>query len=174
MRLCIVLTAAALAMSGVVFAAPAAQAVSVDALCVGTETVTYQPGLVLTPRTVDVTVSGILAPCASSDPDITSGTYLQHFTTTLSCATLLGGLAATRIFNWSNGESSSFSYNRAINDVGGQTTVTFAGTIVGGKFARDTAIEQVAFVTPNTLQCLTPSGLTTLGPGAAILTIDRI
>jgi len=59
----------------------------------------------------------------------------------------LGGLAATRIFNWSNGQSSTFSYNRAINDVGGQTTVTITGTIVSGRFAGDTAIEQVAFVT---------------------------
>ena len=55
--------------------------------------------------------------------------------TALSCGTLLGGLAATRIFNWSNGQSSTFSYNRAINDVGDQTTVTFTGTIVSGRFA---------------------------------------
>jgi hypothetical protein len=174
MRFRILLTAAALAVSGVVLTSPAAHAVSADVLCVGTETVTYKPGLLLTPQTVNVTVNGILAPCSSSDPNITAGTYLQNFTTTLSCGTLLGGLAATRVFNWSNGQSSTFSYNRAINDVGGQTTVTFTGTIVSGRFAGDTAIEQVVFATLNTLQCLAPPGLTALGPGAAILTIDRV
>ena len=46
--------------------------------------------------------------------------------------------------------------------------------IVSGKFAGDTAIEQVVFVTPNTLQCLTTPGLTKLGPGPAVLTIARI
>jgi hypothetical protein len=174
MRLCTLLSAAALAMSGVVFPSPAAHALTADVLCAGTETVTYQPGLLLTPQTVNVTVNGILAPCTSSDRHITSGTYLQHFTTTLSCSTLLGGLAATRVFNWSDGESSTFSYNRAINDVGGQTTVTFTGTIVSGKFEGDTAIEQVVFVTLNTLQCLAPPGVTALGPGVAVLTIRRV
>jgi hypothetical protein len=174
MRFWFLLTAAALAMGAVVFPSPAAHAVSLDVVCLGTETVTYEPGLSLTPQTVNVTVRGILAPCTSSDPDITSGTYTQHFTTTLSCVTVLAGLAATRSFEWSDDQSSSFSYNRAINNVAGQTTVTFTGTIVSGKFAGDTAIEQVVFVTPNILQCLTTSGLTTLGPGPAILTIDRI
>ena len=174
MRFWFLLTAAALVMSVVVFPTPAAHAVSADVVCVGTETVTYEPGLLLTPQTVNVTVHGILAPCISSDPKITSGTYDQHFTATLSCVTLVNGLAATRVFNWNNGRSSSFSYNRAINDVAGQTTVTFAGTIGSGKFAGDTAIEQVAFVTLNTLQCLTSPGLTTLGPGPAILAIARI
>jgi hypothetical protein len=174
MRFWFLLTAAVLAMSAVVFPSSAAHAVSADVVCVGAETVTYEPGLLLTPQTVNVTVHGVLAPCTSSDPDITSGTYTQHFTTTLSCATVLGGLAATRIFKWSDGQSSSFSYNRAINNVAGQTTVTFTGTIGSGKFMGDTAIEQVVFVTLNALQCLTPPGLTTLGPGPATLTIARI
>jgi hypothetical protein len=161
-------------MGGFVLPSPAGHAVSADVTCAGTETVTYQPGLLLTSQTVNATVNGILAPCTSSDPNITSGTYLQNFTATLSCGTLFAGLAATRVFNWSNGQSSSFSYNRAINDVGGQTTVTFTGTIVSGEFAGDTAIEQVVFATLNSLQCLAPPGLTALGPGVAILTIDRV
>lgn len=168
------LAAAVLAMSAVVLPSTAANAVSADAQCVGTETVTYQPGLTFTPRAVHVTVNGILAPCSSSDPSITSGTYHQTFTATLSCSSLLAGLSATRVFNWSNGHSSSFFYNRAINNVAGQTTVTFSGTILSGEFAGDTGIEQVVFVTLNSLQCLTSSGLTTLGPGAAVLTIDQL
>jgi hypothetical protein len=174
MRACIVLTVMALAISGVVLPSTAAHALSADVSCLGSETVTYQPGLSLVPQAVNVTVRGTLTSCGSSDPAITSGTYLQRFTATLSCDTLLAGLAGTRDLHWSNGQSSSFSYNRTINDVAGQTTVTFAGTIGSGRFAGDTAIEQAAFVTLNPLQCLAPEGLTTLGPGAAILTIDGI
>ena len=165
------LAAAVLVLSGLVVPATTASATSMDVSCVGTETVTYQPGLLLTVQSVAVTVNGILAPCTSSDPAITSGTYLQNFTATLSCSTVFAGLAATRVFQWSNGQSSTFSYNRAINNVGGQTTVTFTGTIVSGRFAGATAVQQVVFVTPNTLQCLAPPGLTTLGPGASVLTI---
>jgi hypothetical protein len=172
-RLRVLLAAAALATSGLALPSTAAHAVSVDVTCTGTETVAYDPGLLLAPRSVGATVHGILAPCASSDPAIASGTYLQSFTAVLSCGTVLAGLAATRIFDWSNGESSTFTYNRAINDVLGQTTVTFTGTITSGRFAGDTAIEQVVFATPSSLRCLAPPGLTMLGPGIAVLTIGR-
>lgn len=179
MRFCSLLIGAALAMSGVVVPSTAAHASTapgarMDVFCLGTETGTYSPGLLLfTPQAVHVSVNGVLAPCASSDSKIKSGTYLQHFDATLSCATVLAGLAATRVFNWSDGESSTFSYNRAINDVLGQTTVTFTGTIVSGKFEGDTVFEQVVFVTPNALQCLAPPGLTALGPGIAVLGIGH-
>lgn len=166
------LIAAALATGGLLPLAPA-HAASLDVTCAGTETAGYSPGLLLASQTTAVTVNGILAPCTSSDPAITAGTYLQHFNSTLSCDTVLAGLSATRIFTWSNGQTSTFAYNRAINNVLGQTTVTFTGTITAGRFAGDTAIEQVVFVTPNVLQCLAPPGLTALGPGVAVLTIDH-
>lgn len=145
----------------------ASQAAVLDVTCIGTETVTYQPGLLLTPQTVNVTVKGTLTPCTG----VTSGSYLQSFTATLSCATVLAGLAATRVFHWNDGTSSTFSYERRINNAGGQTTVTFVGTITAGRFAGSSAVQQVVFVTPNTLQCLAAPGLTNLGPGAAVLTI---
>jgi hypothetical protein len=169
-----VLIAAVTALSGIALSAPAAHALSVDVTCAGTETVTYQPGLLLTPQQVQVVVTGILAPCRSSDAGITTGNYTESFTTTLSCATLFSGRTGTRVFHWSNGRSSTFSFNRAINNVGGQTTVTFTGDIVSGEFAGDTVVEQVTFVTPSTLQCLAPPGLTTLGPGPVVLNITKV
>jgi hypothetical protein len=171
MRLRTLLAAVALATSGVTLPATAAHAVSVDVTCTGTEAVTFQPGLLLTPQSVAVTVNGILAPCTSSDPGITSGAYLESFTATLSCANLLDGFAGTRVFEWNNGRSSTFAYNRAVNVVLGQITVTFTGMIVSGEFAGDTAVEQVASVTPNSLKCLAPPGITSVGPHAAVLTI---
>ncbi len=148
-----------------------AHAASVDVACIGSEAAAYQPGVLLTPQTVKVSVTGLLSPCTSAVPAITAGTYTDNPTTTLSCDTLLAGRTGSRVLHWSNGQSSTFTYNRAINNAGGQTTVTFTGPITSGEFAGDTAVEQVVFVTLNTLQCLAPPGITSLGPGPAVLTI---
>jgi hypothetical protein len=166
----LVLVATALAVTGTSVSAPASAA-RVDVTCAGTETVEYQPGLLLAPRDVSVTVNGTLSPCSSSDSGITDGSYLQRFTATLSCDTVLAPLAATRVFQWSNGRSSTFFYTRAVNNAGGQTTVTFQGTITSGEFSGDRAVEQVVLVTPDSAQCLAPPGLTTLGPSLAALSL---
>jgi hypothetical protein len=173
------LVATALALTSAVAAsaaspARAAHALSLDVTCAGTETVTYSPGVLLTPQSVHVTVTGILAPCTSSDSTVVSGTYMEDFTATLSCATLLSGRAGTRTFKWSGGQSSTFAFNRALNNVGGQTTVTFTGAVTDGEFAGDTGFEQVVFVTPSALQCLAPPGVTTLGPGPAVVNISGV
>jgi hypothetical protein len=170
MRLRALLSAAAL-IGAAVLVPTDAHAVAADVTCTGTETVNYQPGLLLSSQQVHVAVNGILAPCVSSNPAVTAGTYLPAFSATLSCATLLSGLPGTRVFQWSDGKSSTFTYSRTLNSVGGQLTVTFTGTITAGEFAGDTAVEQVVFVTPNTLQCLAPPGLTSLGPGLVVLSI---
>jgi hypothetical protein len=167
-----VLVATVFAVAGTSMSAPASAA-ALNVTCAGTEVVTFQPGVLLTPQTVDVTVTGILAPCTSSDPGITAGNYVQQVKVTESCATLFAGLASTRVFHWSNGQSSTFSYNAAINNVGGQVIVTFTGDITKGEFSGATAVQQVVFVTPNTLQCLAPPGLTEIGPGPTTLSITR-
>jgi len=170
----IVLYAICLLLAAGFFAVPihTAHAVSVDVTCAGTDTITYQPGLLLTPQTVGVATTKILAPCTSSDPTITAGTMQSAFTATLSCSTLFAGRSGTEILSWSNRRSSTFTFNRAVNDVGGQTTVTQTGSITSGEFAGATAVEQIVYVTPSTLQCLAPPGLTTLGPGSVVLTIS--
>ncbi|NUR58397.1 MAG: hypothetical protein HOV87_06850 [Catenulispora sp.] len=152
----------------------AAHAVSIDVTCAGTETVSYSPGLLLTTQTVRTSVTGSLAACSSSDPGITAGTYREDFSASLSCATLLSGRAGTRIFRWSDGTTSTFAFNRALNNAAGQVTVTFSGSITAGRFTGDTVLEQVVFVTPNPLQCLASPGLTTLGPGPVVLSISQL
>jgi hypothetical protein len=78
------------------------------------------------------------------------------------------------VFQWSNGQTSTFTFTRELNDAGGQTTVTFTGTITSGEFAGDNAVEQVGAVTPSALQCANPPGLTTLGPAPATLTLTGL
>lgn len=165
---------ALLLVAGFLTAAGPAQAASVDVSCTGSEVANYQPGLTLTGKAVHTSVSGLLSPCASSDPHIVSGTYAQTFTATLSCTTLVAGLNATRVIHWNNGQSSTFTYHRTINNVAGQTTVTFTGAISAGRFKGATAVEQAIFVTPNVTQCLTRGGLTALGPGPVVLTINHV
>ncbi|MER5549514.1 hypothetical protein [Streptomyces sp. NPDC002589] len=166
-------TAVVVGLASAAVIAPAAHASTVDVTCSGTETVQYNPGLLVTPQTVHVNVTGILAPCSSSDRGLTAGNYQESFDTTLSCATLLSPRAGTRVFHWSNGQTSTFSFNRALNNAAGQTTVTFTGEITSGEFAGDTAIEQVVFVTPTALQCAAPPGVTALGPGPAVLSLTH-
>lgn len=163
----------ALVLIATAFTAAPAQAASVDVSCTGAETVTYTPGLTMSPRLVSVEVNGVMGPCASTDPGITAGTYAQKFTASLSCASLLEGLAATRAFHWNNGDSSAFTYNRALNNAAGQTTVTFAGTITGGEFSGATAVQQAVFVTPGAGDCL-GHGLISLGPGPTVLTVNTL
>ncbi|WP_163572367.1 hypothetical protein [Fodinicola feengrottensis] len=145
-----------------------------DVSCTGTETATYQPGLTLRAKNVHTAVSGLLSPCTSPTTDITSGSYGQTFQATLSCDTLAAGLDATRVIHWSDGSTSAFAYHRAITNAAGQTTVTFAGTITAGRFRGATAVEQAIFVTPNVTQCLTSGGLTALGPGPVVLTVNHL
>ncbi|KAG0204255.1 hypothetical protein BGX28_003750 [Mortierella sp. GBA30] len=154
------------------------RAALVDVVCTGTETATYTPGLTLellsNPQPIQVDVIGILDHCISSDGDIKSGTYHESFNATVSCLSLLDPRPGTRVFRWSNGKTSTFPFNRALNDVGSETTVTFTGSITDGEFAGDTALEQVVLLSLNTLQCLSPCGITKLGPGTIALTLTGI
>jgi len=172
-RLLAALAAVPLA-AGLMLTAPSAHAAGLDVTCTGTETVTYQPGLLLFTQNAAVGVTGILAPCSSTNPAVTAGNYQENFTAALSCSTLLSGRAGTRVFHWSDGQTSTFAFNRALNNVGGQVTVTFTGNITAGEFAGDTVVEQVVFVTPNLVQCLAAPGLTSLGPGPVVLSISKL
>lgn len=166
-------TAAVLALLGM-FAGTPAHAAAESVTCTGTETVSYDPGLTFTQQTVHAVVTGILAPCTSSNPAVTSGTYGEDFHPTLSCLTLLSGRPGERTFHWSNGQTSTFAFNRVLNNAGGSTTVTFTGTITVGAFSGATVLQQVVFVTPNLLQCLAAPGLTSLGTGLSTLTITKL
>lgn len=170
----ILIAAMLVSLAGLTLVTSPAHAVSLDVTCAGTETATYNPGLLINTQTSQVAVTGILAACTSADPGITSGNYTENFSAALSCATLFAGRAGTRTIRWSNGQSTTFDFTRAINNAAGQITVTFTGDVTGGEFTGDTVIEQVVFVTPGALQCLAPPGLTQVGPGIATVTINKL
>jgi hypothetical protein len=150
------LTAAACA---VVVAAPAS-ADPVDLTCVSSASSTYSPGLSLTTQATSITTAGQLDPCVSvSDPTVTSGTFGSTFTRTTSCLALLDTGTGTRVFHWSNGNTSSFTFSSTSTYVTGQIVTTLRGTITAGEFAGSSAVQVVAFVADLT-KCLLPGGVT--------------
>jgi hypothetical protein len=161
-RTCIVV--ALLAAGSVIGTASPAHALTVDQVCTGTWAVTYNPPITLTPRLVSATLTGYFPSC--TNPEAFNGYYVQHFTDTVSCATLLSAGAASRTFIWGNpaAEPSTFEYNWTVSDIAGQVVVTNTGLITSGKFAPDSA-EQVAILpTPDVLLCLTTGIPTLTGP----------
>jgi hypothetical protein len=160
------LTRTALGIMTALFAAlvplvPVAHAAAADITCVGTETQTFSPGVLLTPQTATLTVHSIYNPCVSTvDPSITFGTTDFSITQTFSCLILLNPASGTMTFDWSNGTQSTFSFNRSATTVGGELVVTETGVITAGEFFGDTVERIVTGPTLNTLQCASPPGIT--------------
>jgi hypothetical protein len=129
--------------------------------CVGTQTATFTPGLLLTPRTVSTKLSSVFSPCVSpDDPTLTSGTLSLTFTTSQSCLDLPYAASGTKTYHWNNGQSSSFTFNAVAQNLGGQFVVVSTGTITAGQFAGSPAVEQITGPTAELLDCLAPPGLT--------------
>ncbi|HVR95507.1 MAG TPA: hypothetical protein VMW27_02760 [Thermoanaerobaculia bacterium] len=143
-----------------------------DVLCPGTHSVTFSPGLRLTPGFVHLTRSTIYTPCVSvSDPTITYGITSGGGAFQASCLDLLAGPPSTTwIITWNTGETSEWLYSSSTQNVSGTIIQTQIGVIVAGKFAGSTAIGVLALAAPPVIQCLSPSGVTT-SQGLATLTI---
>lgn len=167
------LLAAPVVVLALAASAATASADTTLATCNGAQTTTYSPGLTLTTHTTNITVSGQLGPCvAISDLTLTSGTYGSAFTRDRSCLDPLGASSGTRTFHWSNGNTSTFSYNSTSTHVTGATVDTLRGTITAGEFAGATAT-QVTTLVDNLVDCLTPGGMTEAG-GETVLTIVEL
>lgn len=133
----------------------------VDVACVGTQSSSYAPGLTNRVQSTTIGVSGVLSPCLSlSDPSIRSGTYGSPVTRDTSCLELLNGGPGTRVFRWSTGRTSTFSFNSISNYVQGQIVVTLNGTITSGQFSGATVTQETVLVADLT-RCGDPAGLTT-------------
>lgn len=133
--------------------AGSASAVTVDQTCVGTWAVTYDPPITNETRTVDATLTGVFPTC--TDAVAFNASYVQTFTDTVSCATLLSAGAATRTFVWGNplAQPTTFSYNWTVTDVAGQVVVTNAGLITSGRYTPDSAVQVATLPTPDALKC---------------------
>jgi len=159
-----------IALAGM-FAAPArAHAAATDLTCAGTESVTFSPGLLLTPQQVTLHTNRQWGPCVSSDAAVTSGFDAETFVNTISCLSLATAGTGTLTFTWSNGRTSTFMFNKSVSHPIGQTVVTYTGTIVAGEFAGDSVLETITGAALNLTACLAPPGITSTF-GIAVLEI---
>jgi hypothetical protein len=168
-----------LVMSLATVPAQAAPAVVLDATCVGTSTVNYQPGLTYTPQSV--TVQGTInLNCVSSNlstPLLLEGTISGGGTGTLNCALLNPSSSGTSSIAWKtiNGApyaTSTYTYTTSIGPGAAGTTVhTNTGNITSGLFAGDGILLVTVYANLDLDACGTPEGLTSRsGPSTAEIT----
>lgn len=153
-------------------ASPASHALVGDMVCpAGNQTVSFSPGVTLTPQNVSVTFNAALGLCVSlTQPQITSGTSSGNVTVALDCLDLLSTTTGTQTFNWNDGQSSTLSFTRTVTNLNGQTVLTLTGPITAGLFTGRTAVFVIVQPALNLLACQTPQGLTSQS-GVATLAI---
>lgn len=127
----------------------------------GNQTVSFSPGVTLTPRSVSVSFHAALGVCASlTQPQITSGSSSGNVTVTLDCLDLLSTTTGTQTFRWSDGQSSTLSFTRTVTNVNGQTVITLTGPVTAGLFTGRTAVFTVTEPALDLTACQSPQGLT--------------
>lgn len=143
-------------------AAPAAGAAAqpnvLEATCVGTQEISYSPGIVLLTER-ETTVTGTTTyDCLSADVDsATSG-----FTTTgaRSCSGLAPS-AGRETLTWDDGTESVLTTSATVVSAGGTTVVTKNGAVTDGRFEGALVVATITGPTlSGLLDCLTPAGLT--------------
>jgi hypothetical protein len=121
--------------------------------CVGTWAVTYDPPITNTPQLVTGVLTGTFPAC--TDPQAFNASYIQVFTDTVSCTTLLNAGSTSRTYVWGNplAAPTTFTYNFTTTVVGGQVVVTNTGVITAGRYAPGSAIQVATLATPDILAC---------------------
>lgn len=137
--------------------------------CQGTETVTYNPGIIFETRDVDMTVNGRFSSCIDGAGEVTSGSYGNQLTISISCNDLLDGFQGQRTFTWNTGDTSVIEGKGSSTAVAGQIVTVVTGKVIQGRFQGRSALEVIPLPQPGLLQCLT-TGFTN-ATGATTLTI---
>jgi hypothetical protein len=163
-RVRILFTAAAVVLAAAVgvLVGPSAHAAVGDAICTGSENITYDPGLRLFTQTVTFNVNATYS-CQSNDPTLTSGSVATPpggVTTELSCLNPVASSAGTATVHWGNGNFTRYSYTRTSSTIGGQLVTTTTGTVIEGEFVGDSVIVVVASPSIDVLSCVLGPGIT--------------
>ena len=151
------------------------QAVAQAVVCEGTESASYSPPLTNTPQTVQITSTTSYNPClVTGVSGITSGTVAAQFVRdNFSCQALLNGGPGKGIINWSNAQSSTFSFTATNVGENGLLVATLVGNISAGLFQGQTAIGVITLTNLSEADFLTAcsgSGVPALS-GTSTLTI---
>jgi hypothetical protein len=156
----------------VLLPATSAHALTLGTLtCQGTEFTTFSPSLTQTAASTFISSADTFGPCVSTDRTISGGlAYTEESDASASCSTLLSESSGSTTFLWSNGKSSTFSYNKTTIDVNGEIISTETGTITSGEFAGNLTTEVLVLPTLDLSACESSAGISTAS-GTATLTI---
>ncbi|MEU1390022.1 MULTISPECIES: hypothetical protein [unclassified Nonomuraea] len=128
-------------------------------VCTGNVDQQYDPGLLLTPQTVQFTASIGYATCLG-DPEVFDGYTELHATVTNSC--LLNQLFgnALQTITWNNGQTSTLAVSEVRVIAGGTVTITGTGSVLSGRYVGHKVVQTTVIATPDVLDCLAPPGVT--------------
>jgi hypothetical protein len=138
--------------------------------CTGTQTASFQPGLLIQPQLVGAAISSTLRSCTSTDPTLTAGAVSSLAIGIYACLGLGGATGVPATIEWNNGTSSTFSYDSITTHLGALTFITAIGTITDGPFTGRAAIETSHGIAVEPVSCLEPPGIESIS-GATTLTI---
>ncbi|HEU5469858.1 MAG TPA: hypothetical protein VFV67_04340 [Actinophytocola sp.] len=162
-------TVGLLAVFGVTMLAgpgPAAATVG-DLACTVSSTITYSPGITLTPSNQTVTWSVQYSGCTSTTgATVTTGSRGGSITRERSCLAVEPPLDGTRTITWNDATTSVVDSTGLAVDAGGQTVYTITGTVISGRFTGDTFLEVVTQSSLNLLACATTGVTSQTGTGA--------
>lgn len=139
--------------------------------CLGTESDTYSPGVIIRARQFTVTTTGRLTSCVDGAGAVVSGTYgPEQFTLDVGCSDLFDAFHSVRTIRWNTGDTSVMEGSGQSDEVAGQVITTITGTITQGRFQGLSAVQTITLPQPGALQCLTTgytgaTGVTTLTLG---------
>lgn len=154
-------------------AAPGAHALTLFT-CGGSAVVQYSPGLTNTPATVTSSSHWVLGPCLNvfNPLELRTGqaTKPPHPIHDAACNEIGHAASGTATISWSNGHSTTYSYNQTSSEVAGVGRVIVRqGTITSGDFNGDAILVEQVYAAGQFLDCAT-TGVTN-ADGAVEITI---
>jgi hypothetical protein len=139
--------------------------------CLGTESVSYSPGITNTPQPVTFTTNDTFGPClVPGQPTLTGGSATSTGQAVKSCLELKPGASPenlTETYHWNDQTQSQVQYSTLIilQLPTGQIQIVQEGTVQSGPGAGDIATETITLVSLDLTACETPQGLQTVaGP----------
>lgn len=142
-------------------------------LCTGSSVTYYNPGLLLTPREIELSWTDTYSTCLPNDSNIGSGITTGSAISEISCVSLLGEESAgSQRIDWNNGQYSVMSWaaeDVIISGAPGTQIYTVNATITEGLFLGSRVTEEIVTTTPNLLNCLSEPGVTSTNGLLALL-----
>jgi hypothetical protein len=109
--------------------------------CEGTNNSAFSPGLTNVTQNVTATTDANYSPCLHVlvPPLLMTASAHSVFTRMQQCQTLMGGGPGESVLQWTNGESSTWTWISTTNVVGGNLATVLTGSISAGRYAGHSA-----------------------------------